>query len=71
MKTKLDASKEMVCLNSAAFRLDREAARAGQLEELLEETLAQVFGGDVLTIVGGILGCTEFSCNMYAPYTPK
>ncbi len=68
MKTNLDASKEMVCLNGAAFRLDREAAREGRLEDLLDETLAQVFGGDLVgTIVGSILGCTEFSCNMYAP----
>ncbi|HEY2294286.1 MAG TPA: hypothetical protein VGM86_26600 [Thermoanaerobaculia bacterium] len=68
MKTKLDASKEMVCLNGAAFRLDREAAQAGRLEELLDATLAQVFGGDLVgTIVGGLIGCTEFTCNMYAP----
>lgn len=68
MKTKFDPSPEMVRLNGAAFRLDREAAQAGRLEDLLDETLAQVFGGDLVgTIIGSILGCTEFSCNMYAP----
>ena len=67
MKTKSDPSKEMVSLNSAAFRL-RRGTEEGGLEQLLDEALGQVFGGDLLGgIIGGLLGCTEFSCNMYAP----
>ena len=56
---------EMTCLNGAAFCIGAEAAVRGGLEELLEETLAQVFGGDGLNT-----SCTEFTCNVYAPPPP-
>ena len=56
------ASHEMTRLNGAAFRIGAEAVRGGGLESLLEETLAEVFGGD--TINGA---CTEFTCNVDNP----
>jgi hypothetical protein len=58
-------SHEMTRLNGAAFRISAAAVRSGGLESLLEETLAQVFGGD--SINGA---CTEFTCNVYAPPPP-
>jgi len=58
-------SREMTRLNGAALRIGAEAVRSGGLERLLEETLAEVFGGD--TINGA---CTEFTCNVYAPPPP-
>lgn len=58
-------SHEMTRLNGAAFRIGAEAVRSGGLESLLEETLAQVFGGDSINAA-----CTEFTCNVYAPPPP-
>ncbi|MBW8874142.1 MAG: hypothetical protein JF614_04200 [Acidobacteria bacterium] len=58
-------SDEMTCLNGAAFRIGAEAVRRGELEALLEETLAEVFGGDTTASA-----CTEFTCNVYAPPPP-
>jgi hypothetical protein len=66
MKKKSSASHEMIRLNRAAFRIGGEAARSGRLELLLEETLAQVFGGDGFDTTT----CTEFNCNVYAPPPP-
>lgn len=57
---------EMTRLNGAAFRVASEAVRGGRLDLLLEETLAQVFGGDGLDSAT----CTEFTCNVYAPPPP-
>lgn len=65
MKTKNRGSNEMTRLNGAAFRIGREAAQEGNLEQLLDDTLARVFGG--LEIVISLTVCTEFSCNLYAP----
>ncbi|HYO12908.1 MAG TPA: hypothetical protein VE685_06930 [Thermoanaerobaculia bacterium] len=60
------ASHEMTQLNGAAFRIGAEAVRGGRLESLLEETLAQVFGGEGVDSAT----CTEFTCNVYAPPPP-
>jgi len=56
-------------LNAAAYRIGAEALRSGGLERLLEETLAQVFGslGEPPATTAG---CTEFTCNVYAPIPP-
>ena len=62
---KTRAFAEMTRLNGAAFRIGAEAVGSDGLESLLEETLAQVFGGDGTTGV-----CTEFTCNVYAPPLP-
>lgn len=61
-------SQELTPLNTAAFRISADALRQGDLELLLEETLAQVFGG----LVNGSTdaACTEFICNVYAPPPP-
>lgn len=59
---------EMTPLNAAAFRIGAEALRRGGLELLLEETLAQVFGGLVNESMDA--ACTEFVCNVYAPPPP-
>ncbi|HEX4959685.1 MAG TPA: hypothetical protein VF173_02515 [Thermoanaerobaculia bacterium] len=56
---------EMTCLNGAAFRIGAEAVRGSGLEALLDETLAEVVGGDGLNT-----SCTEFTCNVYAPPPP-
>lgn len=56
---------EMTRLNGAAFHLGAGAFRKGGLELLLEETLAEVLGH----ITNGA-GCTEFTCNVYAPPPP-
>ncbi|HEV2855118.1 MAG TPA: hypothetical protein VHC97_20155 [Thermoanaerobaculia bacterium] len=60
--------QEVTPLNAAAFRVGTEAFRKGGLEMLLEETLAQVFGG----LESGSMdsACTEFTCNVYAPPPP-
>lgn len=60
------AAREMTRLNGAAFRVGAEAVRGGRLELLLEETLAEVFGGDGVDAAT----CTEFTCNVYAPPPP-
>jgi hypothetical protein len=56
----------MTRLNGAAFRIGADAVRGGRLELLLEETLAQVFGGEA----SDAMTCTEFTCNVYAPPPP-
>jgi hypothetical protein len=61
-------SQELTPLNTAAFRVSAEALRQGGLDLLLEETLAQVFGG--LLNVSTDAACTEFTCNVYAPPPP-
>lgn len=58
-----DAAQEMTRLNRAAFRIGAGAVRGGRLDLLLDETLAQVFGGEP----AGTGACTTFTCNMYAP----
>lgn len=55
-------SKEVVRLNGAAFRLNTEEIRAGNLEALVDEALSQVLGG--LPVEAS---CVQYSCNMYAP----
>jgi hypothetical protein len=60
--------QEMTPLNTAAFRVNAETLRQGGLDLLLEETLAQVFGGLVNDSVDA--ACTEFTCNVYAPPPP-
>jgi hypothetical protein len=60
--------QEVTPLNAAAFRVSAEAFRQGGLDLLLEETLAQVFGGLVFDPVDA--ACTEFTCNVYAPPPP-
>jgi hypothetical protein len=59
---------EMTPLNAAAFRIGADALRQGGLELLLEETLAQVFGGLLNESMDA--ACTEFVCNVYAPPPP-
>jgi hypothetical protein len=61
-------SQELTPLNTAAFRVNAEALRQGGLDFLLEETLAQVFGGLVNDVLDA--ACTEFTCNVYAPPPP-
>ncbi len=61
-------SQELTLLNTAAFRVSVEALRQGRIELLLEETLAQVFGGLVNESLDA--ACTEFTCNVYAPPPP-
>jgi hypothetical protein len=60
--------QEVTPLNTAAFRVSAETLRHGGLDLLLDETLAQVFGG----LVNGSTdaACTEFVCNVYAPPPP-
>jgi len=65
---KSQESQEMTPLNGAAFRVGAEAFRRGGLEMLLDETLAQVFGGLVNEVMDA--ACTEFTCNVYAPPPP-
>ncbi|HEY4564520.1 MAG TPA: hypothetical protein VIJ36_16170 [Thermoanaerobaculia bacterium] len=60
---------EITSLNRAGFRVDVEALRNGGIELLLEEALAQVFGG-LETGVMNSAACTEFTCNVYAPPPP-
>jgi len=55
---------EIVRLNGAAFRLDAEAVRAGNLETLVDAALSRVLGGVEVP------GCVQYSCNMYAPLVP-
>ncbi len=61
-------SQELTPLNTAAFRVSAEAFRQGGLDLLLEETLAQVFGGLAIDVMDA--ACTEFTCNVYAPPPP-
>ncbi len=61
--------QEMSPLNGAAFRLVADAFRKGGLDLLLEETLAQVFGGKGTGTMDSAT-CTEFTCNVYAPPPP-
>jgi hypothetical protein len=68
MKRSLE-SREMTPLNGAAFRVGAEALRRGGLALLLEETLAQVFGGLGTGSMESAV-CTEFTCNVYAPPPP-
>ena len=65
---KSQESQEMTPLNGASFRIGAEAFRKGGLEMLLDETLAQVFGGLVNEVMDA--ACTEFTCNVYAPPPP-
>ena len=51
--------------NRAAFRIGADAVRGGGLDQLLEETLSQVFGGSFDEAT-----CTVFTCNVYAPPPP-
>jgi hypothetical protein len=60
--------QELTPLNTAAFRVSAETLRRGGLDLLLEETLAQVFGGYVNDSTDA--ACTEFTCNVYAPPPP-
>ena len=60
--------QEVTPLNAAAFRVSAEALRQGGLDLLLDETLAQVFGGLVNDSTDA--ACTEFTCNVYAPPPP-
>jgi len=62
-------SSEITSLNRAGFRVDVEALRNGGIELLLEEALAQVFGG-LETGTMNSAACTEFTCNVYAPPPP-
>ena len=57
-------SGEVVRLNGAAFQLDSETIRAGNLEALVDQVLARVVGG------GEEVSCTEFRCSLYAPPPP-
>jgi hypothetical protein len=61
-------SPEVARLNAAAFHVGAEAFRRERLELLLEETLAQVFGGLETGTMDA--ACTEFTCNVYAPPPP-
>ena len=56
---------EMTRLNGAAVRIGAGALRAGGLQLLLDETLSEVLG----KVTQGA-GCTEFTCNVYAPPPP-
>ncbi len=60
--------KELTPLNTAAFRVSADALRQGGLDLLLDETLAQVFGGYLNGSQDA--ACTEFTCNVYAPPPP-
>lgn len=55
---------EIVRLNRAAFRLDPEGVRAGNLEALVDAALSRVLGGTEE------LSCTQYNCNLYAPNPP-
>jgi hypothetical protein len=68
MKRSLE-SREMTPLNGATFHVGADAFRRGRLELLLEETMAQVFGG-LETGSTNSATCTEFTCNVYAPPPP-
>ena len=57
-------SGEIVRLNGAAFQLNPDEVRAGNLEALVDEALSRVFGG------GEDVSCTEFKCVLYAPPPP-
>jgi hypothetical protein len=57
--------REIVRLNGAAFRLNSEEVRAGNLEALVDEALSRVLGGVTLD------GCVQYSCSMYAPASPS
>jgi propanediol dehydratase large subunit len=57
-------SQQITRFNRAAFRVGAETVRGGRLEQLLEEALSQVFGGDGTT-------CTAFTCSVYAPPPPS
>jgi len=61
-------SQEMNALNRAGFRVGVEAFQRVGIELLLEETLAQVFGGLETGTMDA--ACTEFTCNVYAPPPP-
>jgi hypothetical protein len=54
-------SEEIVRLNGAAFRLDRAAVQAGNLDALVEAALSRVLGG-----VTPDLSCVQYTCNVYA-----
>lgn len=58
--------REIVRLNGAAFRLNSEEVRAGNLEALVDEALSRVLGG-----VTQDLSCVQYSCSMYAPASPR
>jgi hypothetical protein len=53
---------EIVCLNRAAFRMSSSHVKNG-FEPLLEVALGKVLGGGSEALAG----CTEFTCNLYAP----
>jgi hypothetical protein len=61
-------SPEVAPLNGAAFHIDGEVFRRGKIEVLIEEMLAQVFGGLETGTMDA--ACTEFTCNVYAPPPP-
>jgi hypothetical protein len=52
---------EIVCMNRASFRMPSHNAKNG-FEPLLEAVLSQVLAG-----TDTLAGCTEFTCNLYAP----
>jgi len=58
-------SREIVCLNGAAFRLSTEEILAGNLEALVDEALSRVLGGVILDPT-----CVQYNCSMYAPTPP-
>jgi hypothetical protein len=62
-------SQDMARFNRAAFRIGAETLQRGGIELLLEEALAQVFGG-LETGSMNSATCTEFTCNVYAPPPP-
>jgi hypothetical protein len=62
-------SSEMTPLNRAGFRVGAEIFQRGGIELLLDENLAQVFGG-LETGSMNSATCTEFTCNVYAPPPP-
>ena len=54
-------SREVVRLNAAAFRLNPQEIRAGNLEALVDEALSRVSGETQ------DLSCVQYNCNLYAP----
>lgn len=59
-------SRAITRLNGAAFRLDPDAVRAGNLEALVDQALSRVLGGTTLE-----LSCVQYNCSLYAPGPPQ
>jgi hypothetical protein len=53
---------EIVRLNGAAFRLNREEIRKGNLDALVDAALSCVLGG-----ASESPSCVQYNCNLYAP----